>query len=122
MKKIQITMSERRPLTIDPETWPTIAEAETWNGEHRFQANYITTIRVREHADGRRIVYGKHDAGPGGVPANWHGYRAAGFLIDAVDGRPDDDETVRAVRRVGGIVESDRLASECIATLPAEEL
>ena len=34
----------------------------------------------------------------------------------------DDDETVRAIRRIGGILGDDDLAYECIADLPAEDL
>lgn len=127
-KTITITMSERRPLKIDPAQWPLVARATWHNGEHECQANTIREIKVREHADGRRIVYGYQEAGNGGQYAGTVNPRA-GFLVaasdvDAADGTkmPDDDETVRALRRVGGIVEDDQLAAECIADLPAEEL
>ena len=129
--KLQITMSERRPLTIVKADWPIIATAFRHDGQVECQANHEWMISVREHRDGRRIVYGYLRAGNGGVPAGWRG-AAGGFLVapteecrDINSGPlshvPDDDETVRAIRRVGGIV-IDELAEECIANLPAEEV
>src|SRR5271168_80256 len=66
---ITITMSERRPLKIEPELWPVIAEADWHNGQYECQANTIRRIRVRQHVDGRRIVYGWQQAGDGGQHA-----------------------------------------------------
>jgi len=34
----------------------------------------------------------------------------------------DEDETIRALRRVGGVLDDDGLAEECIGDLPAEEI
>ena len=130
--KLKITMSERRPLTIVKADWPLIAHADRHDGTVKVQANHEWTIRVREHADGRRIVYGWVRAGNGGVFEGWRGSEG-GFLVapterfrDAGLGPlghvPDDEETIRAIRRMGGIVDDDRLADECIADLPAEDL
>jgi hypothetical protein len=113
--KIKITMSERRPITIDPKLWPVIARADWHNGQHEFQANTIRRIKVRQHADGRRIVYGFQTAGNGGQPIGTRN-PAAGFLL------PAGADTIRAIRRVGGVIDDDTLADECIADLPAEEL
>jgi hypothetical protein len=55
------------------------------------------------------------------MPIGWRGARA-GYLVPAVEGRPASDETVRAIRRVAGVIEDDRLGDECIAYLPAETL
>lgn len=133
-KTLTITMSERRPLKIDPELWLVVAEASRHDGKVKSQANNEYAIKVREHADGRRIVYGYHQAGNGGQYAGFR-ERRAGYLIDAeqrstmreVDGKmtaahPNEDETIRAIRRVGGVIEDDQLAAECIADLPAEEV
>lgn len=81
-------------------------------------------IRVREHADGRRLVYCCKEAGPGGQYIGWRG-SSGGWLLDTK--RPKNDreiaeETIRAIRRCGGIIERDDLAAECIADLPAIEL
>jgi hypothetical protein len=116
--KLKITMSERRPLTIDTELWPVIAGADWHNGQHDFQAGTIRRIRVRQHADGRRIVYGFQRPGNGGQPIGTRNPEA-GFLLAA---GADEDETIRALRRVGGVIDDDGLAEECIADLPAEEI
>jgi hypothetical protein len=118
MTTIKITMSECRPLTIEPALWPVIARADWHNGEHKFQANDIRKIRVRQHADGRRIVYGLQEAGNGG---QHHGTRnpEGGFLLLA---EADENELIRAIRRVGGIIGDDDLAQKCIADLPAEDI
>lgn len=114
-KRIEITLSERSPVRIDPEQWPVIAHASTHDGKVACQANTEWEIKVREHADGRRIVYGSCTAGNGGQYA---GFRPSfgGWIIT-----PDED-TVRAIRRVAGLIGDDDLGAECIAELPAEEI
>lgn len=119
---MDIVMSNRRPVTIDPEQWHVIARAKWHNGEHEFQANYVRTITVREHADGRRIVYGVHERGNGGAPASFRG-SAAGYVVTPRDGgEPDDNETVAAIRRVAEAIGDPGLAGECVADLPAETI
>jgi hypothetical protein len=120
-EKIEIPMSERRPVKLVKSAWPLIARADRHDGKVECQANHLWTIRVREHADGRRVVYGWLRAGNGGVHQGWRGSEG-GFLIAAISGKPDDEETVRAIRRVGGIIDDDKMADECIADLPAETL
>ena len=82
--KLKITMSERRPLTIVKADWPLIAQADWHDGRVECQANNIRRIRVREHADGRRIVYGYQCAGDGGQHAGTRNPKG-GFLIAAGD-------------------------------------
>ncbi len=129
-EKITVTMSERAPLKIDPEVWPLIASAYWFSGQHECQANYIRRIEVREHEDGRRLVYGFHTAGPGGVHVGWRG-ASGGFLIEwpvPVSQRDPQvcecftAQTIRAIRRVAGIIGDDTMADDTIADLPAEEL
>ena len=135
-KKIAVTMSERSPLKLDPELWPRIARVERHDGAVACQANTEWYICVREHADGRRVVYGGKIAGNGGQYAGFREQRG-GYLVDNVrdesrprdiEGEgisymhPDEDETIRAIRRVAGIIDDDQLGAECIADLPAEEL
>lgn len=130
MSTITITLSERRPIKINPEDWPVIAEAKTFTGGNGLecQASTVSYIKVRQHEDGRRIVYGALQRGNGGMPLGWRG-ADGGFIVEASErGRhnPNEEETVRAIRRVAGIVgddeESGSLAYECIAALPAEEI
>jgi hypothetical protein len=123
-KTVTITLSERSPVKIDPEQWPIIASAETWNGQHKSQANYIRWIKVREHTDGRRIIYGVLGRGNGGAPVGWRG-ASGGYLLSAGTnkGEPDrEDETIRAIRRVAGLIDDSKLGDECIADLPAQEI
>jgi hypothetical protein len=138
-KTITITMSETAPVKVDPEQWPIIASAETHDGKVVYQANTEWVIEVREHADGRRLVYGSQSAGRGGQYAGYRG-KDAGYLI-AVDtqveghGSPDDmrrayaardkvreEQTIRAIRRVAGVIGDEDLGAECVGDLPAQEI
>lgn len=134
-KTLTITMSERRPVTLVADEWPVVARADWHSGEHESQANETARIVVREHEDGRRIVYSVRERGNGGMPS---GYRdtAGGYMVGTIAGdmrqpssggpltsaHPDEAETIRAIRRAGGVVGMDRLADECIADLPAESI
>ena len=123
-KNIKITLSDRRPVSIDPEQWPVIAEADDHDGQVKCQANNVWKIKVREHADGRRIIYGFHDAGDGGQHI---GFRATygGFMTDSrntSNERELEEETIRSIRRVAGMIGRDDLGADCIGDLPAVEL
>jgi hypothetical protein len=124
-KKVKIAMSERRPLTIVDAEWPIIAQADRHDGgEVKSRANHEWTVRVRESSDGmRRLVYGWVRAGNGGVHAGWRGAEG-GFLLSrtALEADEMEAETIRAIRRVAGIIDDDQLGDECIADLPAESL
>ena len=123
--RIKIYMSERAPVSIEMSEWSLIASADAFGNISggpaaiHVQANQEWYIHVRQHQDGRRVVYGENIRGNGGMPASWkpsHG----GFLIDADE--KSQAETVRAIRRVAGIVGNVYLADECIAELPADKL
>lgn len=128
----QVTLSDRRPVRIVKADWEPIARANWFSGQHESQANETAYIRVRQHADGRTLVYCERGRGPGGVHAGYRG-KAGGFLLepsyvlgdgpDAGKRRPtDSDEIIRAIRRCAGIIDLPELGDECIADLPAEEL
>jgi hypothetical protein len=110
-KKIIITLSERAPVSVLTADWPIIAKSDWHDGKVECQANRRAEIRVREHADGRRIVYGW-------LTTQWQGERDqyAGFLLDK------GDDAVRAIRRVAGAIGRHEVADECIADLPAEAI
>lgn len=118
VKKIEITLSDASPVKIDPEVWPVIASADDHDGAVKVQANTEWLVRVRQHADGRRIVYGYKRAGNGG---QYRGFRDAhpGYLLDA---GADESETIRAIRRVAGAIGRDDLGADCIGDLPAREI
>jgi hypothetical protein len=128
--KITIALSDAPPVRVSPETWPVVARADWHSGEHECQANEVAAIRVREHTSGRRIVYGWIESGPGGMPIGYR-KRYAGFMVDHVQ-RSDGlwtqaanmraDETVRAIRRVAGVIALECLGAECIADLPVLDL
>lgn len=120
---ITVTLSDRRPVRINPNEWPVIAHVRDWHGGAvECQANQVWTIRVRQGPNGRRLVYGATDAGPGGMPVGFQD-RRAGYLVEpAAPNAPDEAETVRAIRRVAGVIDHDTLADACIAELPAETL
>jgi hypothetical protein len=136
-KKLKITMSDRAPITIVEDDWGLVASADWFTGEIKVQANEVAVIKVREHRDGRRIVYGFRDRGNGGMPISYRGTNG-GFLVPAVDLKdtmrqpdddgplvgtaPDSDATVRAIRRVAGVIDMADLADECIADLPSQDL
>lgn len=120
-KTTTITMSDRAPLRVDTELWGVIAQAHWHNGAIEVQANEVAYIKVRDHDDGRRLVYGDRDRGNGGMPAGYRG-KAAGYLVEAIEGKADEQGTIRAIRRVAGVLDMPELADECIADLPAEDL
>lgn len=121
-KKITVVMSERPPLRISEAAWPLIASAKQHDGQVECQANRIWRLRVRQHADGRTLVYGTYSSG-----YLHESDRAGGFLLSAE--QATGEEIVRTIRRVAGIVTDDdqgdqyeSLAQACIAELPAEEI
>lgn len=117
--KKTVKLSGRPPVTFLEKDWPVTAKASDFSGGsgHACQANEEAWIRVRRHADGRYLVYGQRDSGPGGTPLGYRGV-CAGELVEA------GDDVVDAIHSV---VEEfgegwEQLAAECINSLPAEEI
>lgn len=118
MKK-KVTLTGRPPVTFLESDWPVIAKASSFSGGngHACQANEEAWIRVRKHADGRHLVYGQRDSGPGGMHLGYRGV-SAGELIDS-----DEDVTAAIHAVVEELGEGwESLAEDCIADLPAEEI
>jgi len=122
-KKLKIEMSERRPLTITVADWPRVAYGEDYAGQYDFQSFDGARISVRQHADGRSIVYGyAGDWDGGGRPEREN--RTAGYLVAA------GDDVVRAIHRVAGVLAGASCVGEmahaaaraCIADLPEEAI
>ncbi len=131
--KITIVMSERRPITVVESEWPIIGKGEDYAGQYESQAFDGAQICVRQHGDGRRIVSGYAGDWDGGGRQDRRNVRAGFLLGDPRPGEGDratDEETVRAIRRVQGILANtscagqyaDGAAERCIANLPAEEI
>ena len=125
-KQRTITMTNRSPVKIYDDEWPVIAEGshEAWDNTHKFQANrtWDGWIKVRQHADGRRIVYGCDV-----YTTQWQGasgYRYCGGLLLSADA--DISEAVRDL--AGQLMERGadeymrQVAHECIANLPPEQI
>jgi hypothetical protein len=112
-----ITLTSRPPVQIRDGQWPLIAHAYWHDGQVECQANRKGWLRVRQHADGRTIIYGGYDS-------NWPkepDLRGGELLIPldgerAIDGRA----LAAAVHRVATSVHCEQIAEECIADLPAE--
>ena len=119
---ITIPMTGRRPVRASKADWPVVARGNAHDPPgHECQANTIWIVRVREHADGRRIVYGRQDEGPGGQLAGVvNPY--AGYMVAPVDGAPDDAATVDAVLRVCRTIGAEHLAQYTLADLRPEDV
>ena len=115
-----ITLTNRAPVTIREADWPTIAygidsPGSYWNGTPTPGDEVDTyTLRVRQHADGRAIVYGVIDAATAWTGTkDWRG----GKLVSS------GEDIVQAIQRVGADGDIlDSVIRECIADLPAEVL
>jgi hypothetical protein len=128
-----ITLTDRPPIRIDEDNWPLVASSQDkeHDGQVECQANQKSywNLRVRQHEDGRAIVYATYD-----YTSNWQGARdysakhgvllpvgtTAEAIVSAIN---DVSETMSGCEHHGD--DSARwatLADECIADMPAEEL
>ena len=126
-----ITLSGRAPVTINEDNWPVIAKAadKDWDNQYEFQANQISKwfVGVRQHADGRAIVYATYS-----YTSNWQGARCyadkRGEMVPAGSPAQDICKAIKNVcRDIAGAEHYgedanrwDTLANECIADMPAE--
>lgn len=123
-KQRTITLTDRRPVKIYEDEWPTVAQA---NGDNFAGSDYSRrnqalqqgeldeySVRVRQHADGRAIVYGTYSEG---WYSQHNGLGAAGELLGAQADLPS------AIARVGGTLGvPEQTIADCIADLPAETI
>jgi hypothetical protein len=75
-KRKTIILTGRSPVSIDPKEWPIILEVWDHDGTFLTDANTVYAITVRQHDDGRRVVFGSRKKGPGGQtpefrPIHW---------------------------------------------------
>lgn len=131
MSKRTITLTDRPPVVIEEDNWPMIASAtyHDYDGQYDFQSfrHWRGFIGVRQHADGRAIVYATCSA-EGCGSSSTHEYRLKGGELLAAPTMEDIIAAIHEIHRAiagreDGIHESwAGLADECIAALPAEEL
>ena len=102
-----IILTDRRPVTILEHDWPLIAKATGGPGPlHTYR------LMVRQHADGRTLVYGVLDGAT--ADADHPTYRGGVLLAN-------DSQLIRAIHRVGASCHlPESIIAECIADLPAE--
>ena len=125
-----VSLTGRRPVKIVEAAWPVLAHAygDSYQGNdyarhQQAQARGEVdkySLLVRQHTDGRALVYAVCDAAISawGQPAGGEDYRA-GELLQA-DALPEIPEAIRRVGDAAGL--PDALIRECIADLPAEEI
>ena len=124
-----ITLTDRAPVEIDANEWPTIAIAsgDSYSGsdyakhqQARSQGEIDTyTLRARKHADGRVLVYGVLDAAIAAwqAPAGGEDRRAGALLA------PANGNIAATIRSVGEQCRiPDHVIRDCIASLPAERI
>lgn len=137
-----ITLTDRPPVRIREAEWPIIASArgDSYRGDPSRHSQALRQgecdeywLRVRQHADGRTIVYGVLDAAIAAwrQPAGGES-RRGGVLLTPPEGRATDPRDVTpiiwpgiidAIRRVGEDCHlPESVIRECIADLPAEEI
>lgn len=131
-KKRTITLTGRPPVTINEDAWPLIASARDHehDGQVECQANRQSKwfIGVRQHDDGRAIIYATYS-----YTSNWQGARCFYAKRGRITPASDLAQLCREIENVAHEMEScevqgedaerwNTLAAECIAELPAEEL
>lgn len=130
-KQRTITLTSSRPVTIDEDQWPVIAKADwdDYDSQYESEANRkaAVTVRIRQHQDGRAIVYGTYRFST--LFGDEDDVRAAaGSVLDAgSDIITAIRETVDYLASYESLPESwqpdwKMLADDCIADLPAEKL
>lgn len=122
-----ITLTDRPPVRIREDLWPRIARGaddDCDDRRHPFQANTTAEmwVNVRQHSDGRTLVYGGYEYRTAWADRPDHSRRDGELLAK-------DADVAAAIRRVGEAL-GDRdtydlapgVIRECIANLPAEEI
>jgi hypothetical protein len=110
-----ITLTGRVPVRIREDHWPVIARAEDNDSSSGIpsQWNRRHVLFLREHQDGRRILYGKYET-------HFQGDRdlAGGEML------APGEEVASAARRVCATLcyEGELLVNDLLADMPAEEV
>lgn len=115
-----ITLTNRPPVKIREAEWPVIASAVERPGSFANGTPVSDdetdeySIRVRQHVDGRTIIYGRINAATAWTHTeDWRG----GELLTA---GADVAAAIRRVGESGAIIDS--VIRQCIADLPPEEI
>lgn len=109
---LTITLFDRKPVTVVKEDWPIVARADEHDGQVEWEATRQHKLIVRQHSDGRAVVYGIHST-------KWRNEkdRRGGLLVESAE------QIEAVIMEVAERLDFDPwLAQQCIADLPAEEL
>jgi hypothetical protein len=134
-----ITLTDRPPVRIEEASWPIVAVGSADEDDSNQPGNapnreWTRTIRVRQHADGRAIVYGVYN-----YFTVYQGERGAGARRGIFIGPGGATSIIHAILAVArglagaetaAAIEDDRkdpeqwseVAQGCIANLPAETI
>ena len=127
-----ITLTDRPPVKIDEDNWPVIASAKDYehDGQVECQANQKSSwwIKVRQHEDGRTLVYAGYS-----YDTNWQNARSLAHKHGQRLPSGPVDDICHAIKSVCADMEAGehdgddasrwkRLGDECIADLPAEDI
>jgi len=125
-----ITLTDRPPVKIDDDTWPLLAAVEDL--EHDSQVEYQASVKsrwfagVRQHYDGRSIVYAVYRYETLHQGARGYSAKRGVLLPSGADICAAVNDVCRDIAAAEHHADdADRwptLAAECIADLPAEEL
>mgnify|MGYP001305436267 CR=1 FL=1 len=124
--KLTITLTDRRPVSIDRDDWPIVAKAKCHDGEVECQANRTWSLIVRNI--GKEILWGNQTIVYGVYTTQFQGEsdRRGGEIVSEYDlpaGLEYEAAIVAAIHRVGShIGATDILVDQCIADLPAVDL
>ena len=135
-----ITLTDRPPVKIKEDEWPVIATGSADDDDSSQPGNppnreWTRTIRVRQHTDGRAIVYGVYDYETAFQGANGAAAKRGTLLWPTAT----PDQIITAIRAVGSdLADAEEAAAieparkdairwreavqACIADLPAVEL
>lgn len=107
---MKIELTDRRPIRINPDNWPVIASAASWEGQYEFQSFRKWKILVRQK-NTRYIVYGWCTTVYAGDES-----RTAGYVLE------NDENLIDTIKEVAASIGDESLARSCIADLPEEEI
>jgi hypothetical protein len=111
-KQLEIALTGRRPVIVSTDKWEIIARYSDHDEQHYTNSNRFYFACVRQHSDGRCIVYATYKTNL----SEEYDY-AAGEKVDSLDDVPD-----AIFRVVDQMNWHRRIADQLIADLPPEEL
>ena len=140
-KKITITLTDARPVKIIEADWPSIAEGrhEEYDSHIQCQSNRTTKawVKVRQHDDGRTLVYGCYDYSTAWQGESGATYRDGQLITPSAEDYPTEargdfwcgQPIIDAIKDVCATLANrsqsgfwSDIAAEAIADLPGQEI